>query len=162
MPIILFILGLLSFGIHLFFTKKEKTKKLIIEILISYLILFGWGVGGIINFIANSFFPYKTAALFGLEGGCFFQFLVGFANLAFGILAILCLFIRMKHFWLATIIGYTILSWGAAIGYIRQIIIDHNFLSGSTGIYFYHDIFYPIIIVGIYIWLMLIIKEQFI
>jgi hypothetical protein len=161
MPIILFILALLGFGIHLFFTKKIKTKKLILELLLSYLILFGWGFGGIIAFIAHVFFPYKTAALIGWEGSSTFQFEVGIANLSFGILAILCIFIRMKHFWMAVIIGYTTFLWGTAIGHIRQMIIAHNFTSSNAGIYFYHDIFYPTIIIGLYIWLMLLKKEQF-
>lgn len=160
MPIILFILAIVGFGIHLFFTRTYITKKSIIELLLSYLILFGWGIGGIITFIAHVFFPYKTAALIGWEGGTTFQFEVGITNLAFGFLAILCILIRMKHFWMAVIIGYTIFYWGVAVGHIRQMIIAHNFTSGNAGIYFYHDVIYPIIIIGLFIWLILIKKER--
>ncbi len=162
MGIIFLILGLIGFGIHLFFTKKARTRKYIIEILLSYLILFGWGLGGLMNFTAHVFFPYTTAAIIGWQGETTFQFEVGIANLSFGMLAILCILIRMNHFWLATIIGNTIFYWGAAIGHIRQMIIAHNFTQGNAGIYFYHDVVYPIIIIGLYIWLMLIKKEKLI
>jgi hypothetical protein len=162
MGIIFLILSLIGFGIHLFFTKKTRTRKYIIEILLSYLILFGWGFGGLLCFFAQVFFPYSTAARLGWEGGSPFQFQVGIAYLSFGVIAILSILIRMTHFWLATIIVNSIFYWGIAIGHLRQMIITHKVMLGNTGIYFYHDVVYPILIIGLYIWLMLIKKEKLI
>jgi len=160
MPIILFILALIGFGLHLYFTKKVRTKKLIFEILISYLIFFEWGIGGIILFIAYTFLPYETAAIIGWEGGSPFQLQVGMTYLAFAILSILCMFIRMRHFWMATIIGYTIFLWGTAIVHLREMIIAKNIISGYASKYLYHDFIFPIIIVGLYIWMIALKKEQ--
>jgi len=160
MPIILFILALIAFGLHLYFTKKTRTKKLVFEILISYLIFFVWGIGGIILFIAYVFLPYKTAAIIDWESGGAFQLQVGMSYLSFAILSILCMFIRMRHFWMATIIGYTIFLWGTAIVHLREMIIAQNIISGYASKYFYHDIIFPIIIVGLYIWMIVLKKDQ--
>jgi hypothetical protein len=159
MGIIFLILALISFGIHLFFAKQIKTKKYIVEILLSYLLLFGWGIGGINAFMGHVFFPERTAALIGWVSETTFQFEVGIANLSFGVLALLCIYIRMKHFWIATIIANSIFDWGAAVGHIRQMIIASNFNPGNAGIYFYYDIVYPLIIIGLFIWLMELKKE---
>lgn len=160
MGIIFLILALISFGIHLFFSNQIKTKKYIVEILLSYLLLFGWGIGGINAFMGHVFFPKQTAALIGWVAETTFQFEVGIANLSLGILTLLCMYIRMKHFWLATIIANTIFDFGAAIGHIRQMVVANNYTAGNAGLYFYYDIIYPMIIIGLFIWLMLLKKEQ--
>lgn len=160
MGIIFLILAFLCFGLHLFFTEQIKTKKYIVEILLTYLILFGWGLGGINAFIGHVFFPAKVAALIGWKPEATFQFEVGIADLAFGVLAVLCMFIKTKHFWMATIIANTIFDWGAAIGHIRQMMIAHNFTPGNAGISLIYDVSYPIVIIGLFIWLMTLKKEK--
>lgn len=162
MGILILFFGLVIFAMHLFFTNQQKTKKYVIEILLSYFLFFGLGIQGIISFAAHVFFPYAAAELIGWKESMPFQYEIGIANLSFGVLAVLCVFIRMKHFWLAAILGNTIFLWGAAIGHIRQIILYHNFASGNAGLYFFMDILYPIIAIGLYIWLMLIKKEKII
>ncbi len=159
MPIILALLAIIGFLIHLYFTKHERSKKYTIELLLSYFLLFILGINGIISSIALMFFPSSTASLMGLENGSFFQFEVGIANLSFGVLGILCIYIRMKHFWLSTIIGASIFLWGNAIGLIREMISSKTFVSGILSSYFYHDIFFPLILIGLYISLLLMKKE---
>lgn len=162
MGYIFIIIGFIIFCFHLFFTKQKRTKKYITEILLIYLFIFLWGIGGLSGFIGHVFFPEQVAASIGWKSETTFQFEVGIADLAFGTLAILCVFIRMKNFWLATIIANTIFYWGASIGHIRQMIVAHNFAPGNVGISFYFDVVSPIIFIVLFTWLMSLKKEKLI
>ncbi|MBN2479015.1 MAG: hypothetical protein JXA94_02180 [Parachlamydiales bacterium] len=160
MPIFLAILAILGFVLHLLFTKKEKSQKRTVELLLLYFLFFVGGIGSFIAFFAHVFFPDKTAALIGWQSGSPFQFEVGIANLALSVLAILSVFIRVKHFWMAIIIAYTVFLWGDAVGHIRQMIITGDFASGNAGIYFYQDVIFPLILIGLFIWLLKIEKTK--
>ena len=161
MPYFLYVLVIVLFFLHLFLSKKDKTKKRIVELLLLYLIFFGIGVNGLIAFIGHIFIPDRIAMLIGWRAGSPFQFEVGISNLAFGILGILCVWIRAKHYWMATITGYSIFYFGAAIGHIRQMIIHNNYSPGNAGVYFYQDIIYPIVIIGLFLYLIFLKKDQY-
>lgn len=149
MPVIFLILGLVIFFLHWGFQKKRPRKTL--ELLLGYLMLFTLGFNGIANFIAHVFYADRTAALIGWAAGSPFQFEVGIANLGFGVLAFLSFWLR-RSFLFAALLGNTIWLWGDAIGHIRNMIETGNFASGNAGIYFWADIFIPVLIWVVY-WL---------
>lgn len=147
MPIIFLILGLVVFLLHWGFQKKEaqKTK----ELLLGYLMLFTLGFGMVANFIAHVFFADRTAELIGWAAGSPFQFEVGIANLSFGVLAILSFWFR-RSFLFAALLGNTIWLWGDAVGHVRNMVEAGNFAPGNAGIYFWADIFIPLLIIIVY------------
>ena len=61
-----------------------------------------------------------------------FQFEVAVANLAFGVLGILCIWQR-RGFWTATGIGYATFLLGCAYGHLREMILDGNFAPYNVG-----------------------------
>jgi hypothetical protein len=150
MPATLFILAIIVCLFHLLFTKKNRSKKYVLELLIIYLLVFCFGVNGIITFIAHVFFPAISAKALGWPDGGPFQFEVGIANLAIGSLGILTIWFR-NRFALATIIANTIFLWGCAIEHLLTMAKYKQFAQSNAVIYFYADIFMPIIIITLYV-----------
>jgi len=148
MPIIFLILALVIFLLHWGFQKKYPKKTL--ELLLGYLMLFALGLSGIGNFIGHVFYADRIATLIGWAPGSPFQFEVGIANLAFGILAFMSFWLR-GSFLFAALLGNTIWLWGDAVGHIRNMLETGNFASGNAGVYFWADIFIPILI-GLVYW----------
>ncbi len=60
-----------------------------------------------------------------------FQQEVAYANLAFAVLGLLCLFFR-GNFWFATIIGASVWYLGNAYGHIKQISNLQNYFPGNA------------------------------
>ena len=149
MPVVFLILGLAVFFLHWAFQKKEPKKSL--ELLLGYLMLFTLGFNGVGNFIAHVFYSERIATLIGWASGSPLQFEVGIANLAFGLLAILSFWIR-GSFLLAALLGNVIWLWGDALGHIFNMIETGHFVSGNAGIYFWADVFIPILVFVVY-WL---------
>ncbi len=149
MPAVFLILGLVVFFLHWGFQKTYPKKSL--ELLLGYLMFFTLGFTGLGSFVAHVFYSDRAAALIGWDVGGSFQFAVGIASLAFGILAILSFWLR-GSFLFAALLGNSIWLWGDAIGYIRNMMATGTFVSGNAGVYFWSDLFIPILI-GVVYWL---------
>lgn len=146
----LFYLGMVALAIifaliHLAITKEAKTAKVILGIFILYLIFFNVGLAGLWGFIGHVFYPDQTAHYIGWPPGSPFQFEVGMANLALGILGILCVWER-GDFWLATSLSYFIFFFGAGLVHIWQVITKHNLFPGNSGAILYIDLILPIVL----------------
>jgi hypothetical protein len=76
---------------------------------------------GIFAFYGHAFMAEQVAQSIGWQPSLF-QFEVAIANLAFGVLGILCLRIR-DQFWLATGIGVSVWLLGDAYGHIREMLM---------------------------------------
>jgi len=64
------------------------------------------------------------------------------ANLSFGILGIMCSCVT-RDFCTATVVGFSVFLWGAAIGHIREMVTAKNFNPGNAGVVFYMDLLIP-------------------
>ena len=147
--IILPLLGLIAAGLHILFNRQARNLKIILEIVLAYGLVFNLGISGLYAFMGHAFVPDKVAEYIGWPSGSPFQFEVAMANLSFGVLGILCLWIRGK-FWLAAIIAFSIFYFGAAYGHIRDIILHQNYAAGNTGAPLYSDIIKPLVFVFLY------------
>ena len=132
--------------LHLFISKGPRTKDRVIEIFLLYILVIMVGFGGIWAFIGHAFMPDQIAAYIGWPAGSPFQFEVACTNLGFGILGILCFWIR-GNFWTATIIGFSVFYLGAAYGHIMDIIKHGNYAPGNAGAPLYLDIILPIVLI---------------
>jgi len=100
------------------------------------------GVPGIIGFSGHVFNADDVAESIGWPKGNPFQYEVGIANLSFGVLGIMCSWVH-GNFWTATVVGYSVFLWGAAIGHVREMVKTKNFNPGNAGLVFWMDILVP-------------------
>ena len=114
-----FVLSLIVGAIHLFRDKRPRTASHVAEVLLLWLLVINVGIGGVFGFIGHAVFADRAAESIGWPTGNPFQFEVAVANLAVGVLGILCYWFR-DQFWLATVIGNVVWQLGDAVGHIRQ------------------------------------------
>lgn len=132
--------------VHLFLSKVPWTKNRVIELFLVWFLFMIVGVSCIWSFMGHVFFANEVAAMIGWPPGSPFQFEVGIANLAFGVLGLLCLKFR-ENFWLATVIGISVFYLGAAYGHIVNIMQTGNMAPGNAGFALYMDIIVPIVLI---------------
>ena len=141
--ITLLFVGLIFSLISIYFKKKQLSKPIIIEALISYFFLFSIGIGYIYNFVMHVIFAEYTAAFIGWPNSPF-QFEVGFVSLGIGVAGVIA-YKKNLDFRVATFIPPAIFLWGAAGGHIYQIIKTHNYSPGNAGAVLWTDILLPLL-----------------
>jgi len=146
--IILLTLAVICSIVHTLSIKRKNVQR-VTEIFLFYLLVICVGISGLFAFVGHAFRADEVARSIGWPTGSPFQFEVALANLAFGILGILCIWIR-QNFWVATGIGYSIFLLGAAYGHIKQIIINHDFALNNAGpILYVGDMLIPLLILAL-------------
>ncbi len=132
--------------VHAAIMKKPRTLKKMLEIAFIYIMVVNIGFGGLIAFFGHVFNGPQIAAMIGWPAGSPFQYEVGVADLAFGVIAVLTIWIR-GNFWFAAALANAIFLIGCAVGHIRDLI-----LSGNTAVYnagpsiYLTDIVIPVIV----------------
>ncbi len=114
------------------------------------LITIGFGYQMVFFGLFHIFLGDKIAEFIGWEKGSPFQFEVGLADFAMGVLGIMCGYYS-DEFWLATIVMGTIFLWGCVIGHLRDMIKNKNFNPGSAGFVFWWGLLMPIALIVLYI-----------
>ncbi len=146
MVMLIFLFLAIITSIATIFIKKQKNKETILITIISCLFLFNVWFWGILSFFAHTFMADKTAIGIGWPIWNPFQYEVAVTNLAFWILGIFCLWFRW-NFWLATVIGYAVFLFWAAIIHIRDILLRDNMAEYNSWIILYvGDILLPLIL----------------
>lgn len=131
MTLIVALLSVLLPLAHLFLSKRPRTRKRVVELLLLYALVLDVGVIGLpLGFIPHVFFADETARLIGWEPGSPFQFEVGIHDGAWGLLGFLCLWIR-GYFWIATGLGWALFMLGATYGHIQETLVEGNFAPGN-------------------------------
>ena len=110
-----------------------------------YFFTFAIGLCGLVGFVGHTMRASLVAASIGWPAGNPFQHEVAVANLAFGILGLLCLRYR-GGFWTATAIGWSVFMLGAAGVHIYQIHIGQPYAPDNAGAILYYDILAPAIL----------------
>jgi mannitol-specific phosphotransferase system IIBC component len=106
------------------------------------------GINGISAFYAHAFRADETARAIGWPIGSPFQFEIAITNLTFGILGMLCLWIR-GTFWYAVGLAQAIFGLGAAYGHIVQMVVHKDFAPENSGIFLYSEIALSLILLGL-------------
>ncbi|MDX1436343.1 MAG: DUF6790 family protein [Anaerolineales bacterium] len=123
-------LPLIFASLVILFDKTVTTRERRLEVFLIYLFSFS-AAGGIAGAMGHLFASDVVARSIGWETGSPFQLEIGFANLAFGILAAIAVG-RRDGFREATIIGWTFFSVGAVIVHILDIAKTGNLAPGNT------------------------------
>lgn len=143
--IILFICAILFTVGHLMYKKDGHSPKPT-EVFLSYILFFNMGLMGLLAAYAHVFMGPETARSIGWEPGSPFQYEIGMANLAFGVLGILSYWFR-GSFWDAAIIGWSVLFFGCFIGHVINYYTENNTAPYNIGPYiWFYDLLLPILV----------------
>jgi uncharacterized protein DUF6790 len=150
MQIFMLSIALLAIIIHISLMKQRSTKK-IIEVVLLYLLVIGVGAGALFAGLMHVFDGPATAKMIGWAPGSPFQYEVGVADLAFGLICVLCLFFR-GSFWLAAIIANSVFLLGAMAGHVRSMIASGNLAAYNIGPnIIISDLILPLVLIGLYL-----------
>jgi hypothetical protein len=131
--------------LHLWLGKRPVSLMRVAEVLLLYLLVIFVGVGGLMGFLGHTFKAQEIALKIGWQPGPF-QFEVAVANLAFGVLGIMCIWQR-RGFRTATGIGYSIFLLGCAYGHFRDMALHGNFSPYNVGaVLWLNDLAVPVVI----------------
>lgn len=137
--------------VHLILMKKARTLKNVLEVILLYALFILFGLGTFTAGLMHIFNGPATARLIGWAPGSPFQFEVGAADVAFGALGILCLFIR-DAFWPAAIITNTIFLLIAFAGHLNSLMLSGNTAAYNIGpAIIFTDLILPLVVTGLYI-----------
>lgn len=114
------------------------------EITFRWMAFFALGITSLYAFYMHTFYPEIAANAIGWAPSPF-QFEVGMADLAFGVLGVLC-YSANYSFRVATVVGTLCWLWGDAIGHAYQMFTNQNFSVGNAGSWFWMDILIPLVL----------------
>ena len=131
--------------LHLWLGKRPVSAGRFVEVLLLYLLVFYAGVGGLTGFLGHTFKTQEIALKIGWQSNPF-QFEVAMANLAFGVLGVMCIWQR-RGFRTATGIGFAIFLLGCAYVHFRDMTLHGNFSPYNVGaVLWFNDLAVPLII----------------
>ena len=150
MQIFVLSLTLIAIIIHVLLMKQRSAKK-IIEITLLYLLVIAVGAGALMAGFMHVFNGPATAKMIGWAPGSPFQYEVGVADMAFGLICVLCIFFR-GSFWLAAIIANSVFLLGAMAGHVRSLAESGNLAAYNIGPnIIIADLVIPLVLIGLYV-----------
>ncbi len=115
------------------------------EIVYRWIALFALGFTCLYAAYMHVAYPDIAAAAIGWATSPF-QFEVGMADLAIGLLGVFS-FRASYGFRLATVIASMVFMWGDAVGHLNQMMINNNFTPGNAGSWFWLDLLIPLVLI---------------
>jgi hypothetical protein len=149
--LVFLVLALVVGAVRLYLDKQPRTKGRVAEIFLLSFLVITVGIGHVFFFVSHTVFAEATAASIGWPAGNPFQSEVAVANLAVGILGILCYWMR-GNFWTATAIGFSVWWMGDAVVHIRSIVVAANYAPNNAGVTLYMDILLPVILIALLVY----------
>lgn len=134
--------------IQLLLFSRDRSVGNVARVFLLYLLPIATGLGGLIAFVGHTLGADHIARSIGWQPGSPFQYEVAAANLAFGVLGLLCLKFR-DGFWTATIVGYGIFLEGAACVHIREIVKARNLAVNNAGPVLFIDVLFPLFLLAL-------------
>jgi hypothetical protein len=144
------LVALVGAGIHLWRHPDARGTEQVLETVLLWWIVVPIGVAGIVGGLFHLFDGAKIAREIGFtrgDGG--FQTEVAFGDLALGVAAVLCIWVRDRY-WLAILVVAAISLWGDAFGHIHQAVVNDNHDPDNTGPVLYSDILVPLVAILLY------------
>ncbi len=148
--IALIIIAVLLATIQMLVDKRARTLPRTAAIYLVYLLAIGVGLGGVLGFLGHTIRAGAIATYIGWPPGNPFQFEVAMANLAIGVLGLLCIRFH-DNFQLATIIAASVFLLGAAYGHFVQIYRFHDYAPGNAGLVLYYNIILPVLLIILWV-----------
>jgi hypothetical protein len=150
MAFFLLTVSIIAMLIHVLLMKGRTAKK-VVEVILLYLLVIVLGGGSMVSGAFHVFNGPATAKMIGWPPGSPFQYEVGVADMAFGLVCFLCLFFR-GSFWLAAILANSFFLFGCMIGHVRSLAESGNLAAYNIGPnIILSDLIMPLLVIGLYI-----------
>jgi hypothetical protein len=130
-------------GIHLLLDKRPRTFSRVVEILLVWLLVIG-GAQTLLAGLSHLLIPATAAASIGWAPGSPFQFEVGVGDVGLGVVGLMCIWYR-GGFWLASGTAASIFSFGAGVGHVYQLVVNHDTAPNNAGFLMYFALIWPIV-----------------
>jgi hypothetical protein len=140
------VIAIAGAAVQLARSRRPRTLGHASEVFLVWVLVVWAGIGSVFTFLSHTLLAEQTARTIGWPTGNPFQTEVAVANLAVGVLGILCYWIR-GSFWLATVIATSVWLGGDAVVHIRDIVVNQNYHPGNAGLPFYFDILLPLLLI---------------
>jgi hypothetical protein len=136
----LFVVGLIVAAVRILRLRGERSPIGVSGILLNAFVFWAIGCAQVVNFIMHSVFGDFAAKTIGWAQSPF-QLELALSSLGFGVMAFL-LYSERSAFRgkVALVIATVIFGWGAALGHIYQMVVNHDYAVNNTGLLLYSDI----------------------
>jgi hypothetical protein len=135
--------------IHLLLMKERSAAK-VVEVVLLYLLVIMVGAGTLLAGLFHVFNGPATAQLIGWPAGSPFQSEVGAADIALGLTAFLCLFVR-GNFWLAAISANSTFLLLCFAGHVHSLAESGNVAAYNIGPnIIFADLIMPLTLIVLY------------
>ena len=122
-----------------------------IEVILACLLGINFGIGSMMAGAFHMFYGPETAKMIGWAPGSPFQYEVGMADVALGLISFLCFFIR-GNFWLAAIISQCTFLFGCMVGHVISLCAKGNAAEYNIGFgIIVGDLLFPLLVIGLYV-----------
>ena len=128
-----YVIGLSTATVHLALSTRPRTPERVAEVYLLHVLTICYGASGVFAFVGHKFRADEVARSIGWPAGNPFQEEIAYADLAFGVMGLLCPWKR-GGFWTATGIGKAVFLLGAAHIHIRELRERGNFAPNNAGI----------------------------
>jgi hypothetical protein len=145
--LLLILLPLALGAVHVLRRRSPHPVRWVAETFLLYYLVIGVGVQGLLAGMQQLFASERVAEYVGWPDSPFVHEL-GSMNLAFGLLGVLCIWVR-GTWWHATAIGYSLFLAMAAGGHIADLVVNDNTSAGNVGPTLWADIYLPVAILGL-------------
>ena len=130
---------------------KERSASRVLEIILVCLLGITFGIGSMMAGAFHIFYGPETAKMIGWAPASPFQYEVGMADVAFGLISFLCFFIR-GNFWLAAIISQCTFLFGCMVGHVMNLRAQGNAAEYNIGFgIIASDFLFPLLVIGLYV-----------
>jgi hypothetical protein len=133
----LFVVGLIAGAVRILRLRGERSSVTVSGILLNSFVFWAIGCGQVVNFVMHSIFGDYAAKTIGWAQSPF-QLELALCSLGIGVMAFLLYSDRSAFRGkVALIIAIVIFGWGAALGHIYQIVVNHDYAVNNTGLLLY-------------------------
>jgi DMSO reductase anchor subunit len=144
------VLGLVVAAAHLRHHRDRRDRRSVLETVLVWWLVIPLGVAAIVGAGFHVFDATGIAEQIGFtQGDGGFHFEVAMADLAIGVICVMCFWIR-DRFWLAAILASAIFLIGDGYGHIYQMIEHDNHAADNTGVVLYADFIFPVVAMVLY------------
>lgn len=112
--------------------REEAARRDVLASLVLYFVFYGYGIGGVWNFVGHFFMSDAVAASVGWPAGSPFQQELAFYALGTGVVGLMTPWWRGR-FWVAAAVAPSIFVYGAAFTHIQEHVVNGNASPANWG-----------------------------